>query len=73
MIVLPTAPARKLRVVPDFPVTRGIGFRFTPEENLRMHLHCYAAARFMASFGNAPAQPEIDLSHYENTLPHNGK
>lgn len=67
MIVLKETKVKKMPVVPDFPVTRGIGFRFTPEENYRMYLHCCAAAVFMSTFGRAPVPPEIDLSHYENT------
>lgn len=42
-------------------------FHFTKEEEKRMHNAKLAAIRFMARFGQAPQQPLIDLSHYENS------
>ena len=76
MIVLNETRVKKMPVVPAFPDTRGIGFRFTPEDNYRMYLHCCAAAKFMSGFGQAPKPPEIDLAYYENsnkTKWYNGK
>ncbi len=76
MIVSKQFTHRKVKIIPSFPISRGIGFRFTPEDNCRMFLHCCAAAKFMSGFGQAPRPPEIDLTHYENsnkTKWYNGK
>ena len=39
---------------------------FTDEEERRIEHAKIGAIRFMANFGQAPKQPQIDLSHYAN-------
>ena len=46
-----------------------LGFHFTDDENRLMRLHCRAAAQFMKTYGQEPAQSQIDLSYYENSKP----
>ena len=42
-------------------------FRYTDEEEQRIANAKRGAALFMATFGLAPKQPQVDLTHYENT------
>lgn len=42
-------------------------FPFTPAEEAAMRRAIRSSIRFFQTFGLAPKQPEIDLSHYENT------
>lgn len=44
-----------------------LGFHFTDDEKRLMQLHCRAAAVYMKTYGQAPALPQIDLSHYINS------
>ena len=48
----------------DAPVPRL--FTFTPAEEATIQRAIRNSIRFMQTFGQAPKQPEIDLSHYEN-------
>lgn len=64
MIVSANASDVEVDIVPKFHMTRGLGFPLNPDDNYLMYLHCLAAAEYMKTYGQAPAQPMIDLSHY---------
>ncbi len=42
-------------------------FLFTPAEERAIRRAVRSSVKFMQSFGQAPAQPPIDLTHYLNT------
>lgn len=70
MIVSKNLEKEKLPIVPDFKRLSKIGGGYyTDYENKRIYNACVESAKFMEAYGQAPAQPQIDLSHYENSNP----
>lgn len=66
MIVTKKSADKKLKVVPEMDVTRGLGFKFDLDDYRRMYQACVEAAKFMQNYGKGQPSYEIDLSHYEN-------
>lgn len=46
-----------------------LGFHFTPVDIMMIKVACRRAAKRMLTYGQGPVQPQIDLTHYENSKP----
>ena len=65
MIVSKNFEHKKVPIVPSLRKISEIGGKhYTPEDNYRIYLACVDAAKYMEGYGQAPQQPQIDLSHY---------
>lgn len=70
MIVSKNLEKEKLPIVPDFKHLSKIGGGYyTYHENKRIYDACVESAKFMEKYGQGQEQPQIDLSHYENSKP----
>lgn len=49
----------------------GLGFHFTDAEERAMRRAIQYSKKFMETYGQAPAQPQTDHSHYINSTPPN--
>lgn len=65
MIVAKHQEHDKVPIIPDFARLSAVGGKvYNPEENYAIYRACIGAAKYMETYGQAPAQPQIDLSHY---------